>query len=58
LLAACSRGPSEAEFVAAYKKEGEMGANRMLRREMGFNNEIGCQCAARDAAASLSAEAR
>jgi hypothetical protein len=58
LLAACSRGPSEAEFVAACIMEGEIGANKMLRREMGFNNETGCQRAARDAAASLSADAR
>lgn len=57
-LAACSRGPSDAEFVAACIKEGEMGANKMLRREMGFNNETGCQCAAKEAAASLSADAR
>jgi len=58
LLAACGRGPSEAEFAAACMKEGAMGANNMLRREMGFNNETGCQCAAKEAAASLSADAR
>lgn len=58
LLAACDSGPSEADFVAACLKEGERGANRMLRREMGFNNEAGCQCAAREAASSLSADAR
>jgi hypothetical protein len=58
LLAACDRGPSEAEFVAACLKEGERGANKMLRREMGFNNEAGCQCAAKQAASSLSADAR
>jgi hypothetical protein len=58
LLAACGRGPSEAEFVAACLKEGEMGANKMLRREMGFNSEAGCQCAAKEAASSMSADAR
>jgi hypothetical protein len=58
LLAACGRGPSDAEFVAACIKEGETGANKMLRREMGFNSEAGCQCAAKEAASSLSADAR
>ena len=38
--------------------DSEMGANKMLRREMGFNNETGCQCAAKEAASSLSADAR
>jgi hypothetical protein len=57
-LTACGRGPGEAEFVAACLKEGERGANKMLRREMGFNNETGCQCAAKEAASSLSADAR
>ncbi len=58
LLAACGRGPSEAEFVAACIKEGETGANKMLRREMGFKSETGCQCMAKEAASSLSADAR
>jgi hypothetical protein len=30
----------------------------MLRREVGFNNESGRQCAAKEAASSLSADAR
>ena len=58
LLAACDRGPSEAEFVAACIKEGQMGANKMLRREMGFKSETGCPCMAKEAAASMSADAR
>jgi hypothetical protein len=58
LLAACSRGPSEAEFVAACIKEGETGANKMLRREMGFKSETGCQCMAKEAASTVSADAR
>ncbi len=57
VLAACGRGPSESEFVAACIKEGETGANKMLRREMGFKSETGCQCMAKEAA-SLSADAR
>ena len=58
LLAACDGGPSESEFVAACIKEGETGANKMLRREMGFKSETGCQCMAKEAASSLSADAR
>ena len=58
LLAACGRGPSEAEFVAACIKEGETGANKMLRREMGFKSESGCQCMAKEAASTLSPDAR
>jgi hypothetical protein len=58
LLAACDSGPSEAEFVAACIKEGQMGANKMLRREMGFKSETGCPCMAKAAAATMSADAR
>jgi hypothetical protein len=58
LLAACDGGPSEAEYVAACLKEGEMGANKALRREMGVNSEAQCKCAAAEVTSSLSADAR
>lgn len=58
LFAACDGGPSDSEYVAACIKEGETGANKMLRREMGFKSETGCQCMAKEAASSLSADAR
>ena len=58
LLAACSRSPSEAEFVAACMKEGEKGANKMLRGEMGVKSDAFCKCAATEARSSLSADAQ
>ncbi|MGZ8992516.1 MAG: hypothetical protein ACXW16_00705 [Burkholderiaceae bacterium] len=58
LLAACDGGPSESEYMAACIKEGETGANKMLRREMGFKSDTGCKCMAKEAASSLSADAR
>jgi hypothetical protein len=58
LLAACGQGPSEAEFVTACLKEGEIGVNKVRNREVGLNSEAACKCAAKEAAASLSADAR
>ena len=57
LLAACDGGPSEAEYVTACLKEGEMGANKALRKEVG-NSEALCKCAAAEVSSSLSADAR
>jgi hypothetical protein len=57
LTAACDSGPSEAEFVAACMKEGEKGANKALRREMGVKSDAFCKCAATEAS-SLPADAR
>jgi hypothetical protein len=58
LIAACDSGPSEAEFVAACIKEGEKGANKALRREMGVKSDAFCKCAATEARSSLSADAQ
>ena len=58
LIAACNGGPSEAEFVAACMKEGEKGANKALRREMGVKSDAFCKCAATEARSSLSADAQ
>ena len=58
LLAACDGGPSEAEYLAACLKEGETGAGKALRKEMGVNNEAMCKCAAAEVRSSLSADAR
>ena len=58
LVGACSSGPSESEFVAACMKEGEKGANKALRREMGVKSDEFCKCAAKAARATLSADAQ
>jgi hypothetical protein len=58
LIAACDSGPGDSDFIAACMKEGEIGANKALRREMGVKSEDFCKCAAAQAKASLSADAR
>ncbi len=58
LLVACEGGPSETEFVAACLQEGEMGANKALRREMGVTSDAFCKCGAAEAKSSLSTDAR
>jgi hypothetical protein len=58
LIAACDSGPGESEFIAACMKEGEQGANKALRREMGVKSDDFCKCAAAQARSSLSADAR
>lgn len=58
LIAACDSGPGESQFIAACMKEGEKGANKALRREMGVKSDDFCKCAAAEARASLSADAR
>jgi len=56
LFAACSGGPSDAEFIAACMKEGESAQSQMLDREMGITRDAFCQCGATFARASLSAD--
>lgn len=59
LLAGCDSGPSDSEWVAACLKEGERGANKMMRKEMGVKSgEEFCKCGAAAAKASLSSDAR
>jgi hypothetical protein len=38
LIAACDGGPSDSEFEAACLKEGECGANKAMRQEMGVKS--------------------
>jgi hypothetical protein len=56
LLAACSSGPSESEFVAACHAEGQRGANRALSRELGVDRDKFCPCAAKEAKSLVSAD--
>jgi hypothetical protein len=58
LSAACDSGPSESEFIAACMKEGQTGANKAMRREMGVKSDVFCKCAATEARSSLSADAQ
>ena len=59
LLSACGSGPSDSDFVAACIQEGERGANKGMRREMGVKNaEEFCKCGAAGARASLSSDLR
>lgn len=59
LLSACDSGPSDSDFVTACLKEGERGANKGMRREMGIKNgEEFCKCGATAARASLSSDLR
>lgn len=58
LVAACDSGPSDSEFVTACIAEGERGANKMMRREMGVKDEDFCKCGAREARSALSPQAR
>ena len=54
LGAGCDSGPSDSEFVNACLAEGERGANKMMRREMGVKGEDFCKCGAREARSALS----
>ena len=59
VVAACDSGPSESEFVTACLKEGDRSvANKALRQEMGVKGDTFCKCVAKEAKASLSADAR
>lgn len=58
LLAGCDGGPSDSEFIAACLAEGERGANKMMRREMGVKGEDFCKCGAKEARSVFSVQAR
>lgn len=58
LGAGCDSGPSDSEFVNACLAEGERGANKMMRREMGVKGDDFCKCGAREARTALSPVAR
>jgi hypothetical protein len=59
LVAACDGGPSDSEFEAACLTEGERSAaNKMMRREMGVNNEAFCKCVTKESRSQLSADGR
>jgi hypothetical protein len=58
LVTACDSGPSDSEFVTACIAEGKLGANKMMRREMGVKDEDFCKCGAREARTALSPVAR
>ena len=58
LIGACSGAPGESEFEAACLEEGRSGVNQAFTREMGVNRETFCKCAAKEARATLSADAQ
>ena len=58
LGAGCDGGPSDSDFVDACLAEGQRGANKMMRREMGVKGEDFCKCGAREARTALSPVAR
>ena len=59
VLAACDGGPSNSEMKTACLAEGsKAGANKMMRKEMGIDNEAFCDCVAKEANSKLSAEGR
>ena len=58
LVAACDSGPSDSEFVTACLAEGERGANKMMRREMGVKGDDFCKCGAKEARSVFSPQAR
>ena len=58
LGAGCDSGPSDSEFVNACLAEGERGANKMMRRDMGVKGDDFCKCGAREARSALSPVAR
>ena len=58
LAAGCDSGPSDSALITACLEEGERGANKMMRREMGVKGEDFCKCGAREARTALSPVAR
>ncbi len=58
LAAGCDSGPSDSEFITACIAEGERGANKMMRREMGVKGEDFCECGAKEARSAFSPQAR
>jgi hypothetical protein len=57
-LAACDGGPSDSEMKTACLAEGKAGANKMMRREMGIDSDVFCDCVAKEARAQVSADGR
>lgn len=58
LIAACGGGPSDSEFETACLTEGQRGANKMLRREMGVKSDAFCKCVTKESRSQLSADGR
>jgi hypothetical protein len=58
LIAACDSGPSDSELETACLTEGQRGANKMMRREMGVKDEAFCKCVTKESRSQLSAEGR
>jgi hypothetical protein len=58
LIGACSGAPGESDFVTACIEEGQRGVNRAFTKEMGIDRETFCKCAAKEASATLSADAQ
>lgn len=58
LLAACDTGPSEAEYLSVCLKEGQTRANQALSKQMGFDPDSYCKCAAKEVQTAVSAEGR
>jgi hypothetical protein len=56
LLAGCSGGPAETEFVEACLKEGQSAASQLLDKELGVTRDQFCKCGATFAKSSLSAD--
>jgi hypothetical protein len=56
LLTACSRGPSDTEFVEACLQEGQGTASQMLDKELGVTREAFCECGEPIARSSLSTD--
>ena len=56
--AGCDSGPGDSEFIAACLEEGDRGANKAMRREVGVKGEDFCKCGAREARTALSPVAR
>ena len=58
LIVGCDSGPSDSEFETACLNEGERGANKAMRREMGVKSDAFCNCLAKESRAQLSADGR
>jgi hypothetical protein len=58
LLAGCDSGPGDSEFETACLKEGERGANKAMRREMGVKDATFCKCVTTESRSQLSADGR
>jgi hypothetical protein len=58
LIVGCDSGPSDSEFETACLTEGQRGANKMMRREMGVKDAAFCKCVTKEARSQLSADAR